>query len=151
MAQVVYEDEVMLDSTGQEIVEALGDIKDAIENNPGGGGTTVVANPTETATSDLTKLQVGSEIYGIPQTDISGKADKVENATNDNFAGLDSNGNLKDSGKKASDFLTQHQDISDRYSINDTAETALDDADYVPFYDSSATSKKKSLWSFHPE
>ena len=32
------------------------------------------------------------------------KADKVTNATNGNFAGLDSNGNLTDSGSKASDF-----------------------------------------------
>lgn len=45
-------------------------------------------------------------------SDISGKADKVSSATNGNFAGLDSNGNLTDSGSKASDFLTQHQDIS---------------------------------------
>jgi len=79
--------------------------------------------------------------------DISGKADKVVGATNGNFAGLDSNGNLTDSEKKPSDFLTQHQDISDRYSTNDTAETTLDDADYFPFYDTSATAKKKSLWS----
>lgn len=35
---------------------------------------------------------------------ISGKADKVASATNGNFAGLDSNGNLTDSGKKAADF-----------------------------------------------
>ena len=40
------------------------------------------------------------------------KADKVSGATNGNFAGLDANGNLVDSGKKASDFLTEHQDIS---------------------------------------
>lgn len=38
--------------------------------------------------------------------DVSGKADKVSNATNGNFAALDSNGNLTDSGKKASDFQT---------------------------------------------
>lgn len=36
--------------------------------------------------------------------DISGKADKVASATNGNFAGLDSNGNLTDSGYKAADF-----------------------------------------------
>lgn len=40
------------------------------------------------------------------------KADKVTSATSGNFAGLDSNGNLTDSGSKASDFLTQHQDIT---------------------------------------
>ena len=33
------------------------------------------------------------------------KADKVANATNGHFAGLDANGNLTDSGKKASDFV----------------------------------------------
>lgn len=39
----------------------------------------------------------------------SGKADKVANATNGNFAGLDTNGNLTDSGKKAADFATAAQ------------------------------------------
>jgi hypothetical protein len=37
------------------------------------------------------------------------KADKVSNATSGNFAGLDSNGNLTDSEKKASDFATAAQ------------------------------------------
>lgn len=41
--------------------------------------------------------------------DISGKADKVASATNGNFAGLDANGNLTDSGSKASDFATAAQ------------------------------------------
>jgi len=44
--------------------------------------------------------------------DITGKADKVTSATSGNFAGLDANGNLVDSGHKHSDYLTQHQDIS---------------------------------------
>lgn len=38
-------------------------------------------------------------------------------------------------------------DTSKLYTIDDTAETAIDDADYFPFYDSSASTKKKSLWS----
>ena len=37
--------------------------------------------------------------------DISGKADKVQNATNGNLAGLDGNGNLVDSNIKASDVI----------------------------------------------
>jgi hypothetical protein len=41
--------------------------------------------------------------------DVSGKADKVSGATNNDFAALDANGNLKDSGKKASDFATAAQ------------------------------------------
>ena len=41
--------------------------------------------------------------------DITGKADKVASATNGNFAGLDANGNLTDSGSKAADFATAAQ------------------------------------------
>lgn len=40
---------------------------------------------------------------------LDGKTDKVANATSGNFAGLDSNGNLTDSGKKSSDFATSSQ------------------------------------------
>ena len=36
--------------------------------------------------------------------DVTGKADKVSSPMSGNFAGLDSNGNLTDSGKRASDF-----------------------------------------------
>ena len=43
---------------------------------------------------------------------LNNKADKVANATSGNFAGLDANGNLTDSGKKASDFATDNQTFS---------------------------------------
>lgn len=46
----------------------------------------------------------------------STKADKVSSATNGNFAGLDSNGNLTDSGKKASDFQ-----VAGNYKTTQTA------------------------------
>ena len=49
--------------------------------------------------------------YLTQHQDISAKADKVINATNGNFAAIDVNGNLIDSGSKVSDFLTQHQTI----------------------------------------
>ena len=39
------------------------------------------------------------------------KADKVVGATSGNFAALDANGNLTDSGHKHSDYLTEHQNI----------------------------------------
>lgn len=42
-------------------------------------------------------------------TIIENKADKVIHATEGNFAGLDANGNIYDSGKKASDFATAAQ------------------------------------------
>ena len=54
--------------------------------------------------SDNTKKDYIKNKPTIPV--ITGKADKVDSATNGNFAGLDANGNLTDSGKKASDFLT---------------------------------------------
>lgn len=37
--------------------------------------------------------------------------------------------------------------LNDYYSKNDEAETAIDDADYIPFYDSSASAMKKILVS----
>ena len=44
----------------------------------------------------------------LNKPDISTKADKVSNATAGNFAGLDSEGNLINSGKKATDFLSSN-------------------------------------------
>lgn len=64
-------------------------------------------------------LKVGNDGSVTPENvDLSGKADKVANATSGNFAGLDSNGNLTDSGKKASDFATT-QDLSGK--VNEPA------------------------------
>lgn len=56
--------------------------------------------------------------------DVTGKADKVQNATNGNFASLDANGNLTDSGHKHSDYLTEHQDLSDYVKNTDYASTS---------------------------
>lgn len=56
-----------------------------------------------------TPIQIAeSQVTGLT-TDLGSKADKVANATSGNFAGLDENGNLTDSGKKASDFATSAQ------------------------------------------
>lgn len=38
-------------------------------------------------------------------------------------------------------------DISNCYQTTDTAETTIDDADYFPFYDTSATAKRNSTWA----
>lgn len=38
-------------------------------------------------------------------------------------------------------------DISNCYQSTDTAETDLQDTDYVPFYDTSASGKRNTLWS----
>lgn len=54
-------------------------------------------------------------INDIPST--SNKADKVSNATSGNFAALDANGNLIDSGHSHNDYLTAHQDISGKLDV----------------------------------
>ena len=61
--------------------------------------------------SEVTAVSVTGEIESV-KSDVNGKASKVSGGTENNFAALDANGDLKDSGSKASDFLTEHQDIS---------------------------------------
>lgn len=51
--------------------------------------------------------------------DISGKADKVASPTSGNFAGLDANGNLTDSGSKAADFATAAQGTKADNAVSD--------------------------------
>lgn len=55
---------------------------------------------------------------------LADKADKVEGATEDNFAGLDGDGNMKDSGSKASDFevagaVSTHEGTYDHTKLHD--------------------------------
>lgn len=49
-----------------DILHKIDELTDAIENSGGGGGTTVVANPSGEATDELEKIQIGSSIYSIP-------------------------------------------------------------------------------------
>ena len=71
-------------------------------------GTGAASDVSLTAISGLTATDVQSAIAellaAINAIDYSGKADKVASATEGNFAGLDADGNLTDSGKKASYF-----------------------------------------------
>lgn len=63
--------------------------------------------------------------------DFSGFAEKVSGATNGNFAGLDANGNLTDSGSKASDFAAAghvHNDKADKVTSATTGDLAGLDA-----------------------
>ena len=57
-----------------------------------------------------------------------------------------SNNTVK-SGGVYSELSAINTSLSNKYGTDDTAETDIDDADYFPFYDSSATAKRKSLWS----
>jgi hypothetical protein len=64
-------------------------------------GDTIV---TSGAGQNVTETTVDAEI-AASGGDVSGKADKVQSATNGDFAGLDANGNLTDSGHKHSDYM----------------------------------------------
>lgn len=61
--------------------------------------------PAEFSTNPVTskgiKAAIDTAVIGV-----TGKADKVSNAAAGDFAALDANGNLTDSGKKPSDFVT---------------------------------------------
>ena len=62
------------------------------------------AKTTEVTAAINTALAAYAKTNDV-NTSLAKKADKVANATNGHFAGLDANGNLTDSGKKASDFV----------------------------------------------
>lgn len=55
------------------------------------------------------QTSLGLADTALQEDDIEGKADIVSGATAGNFAGLDSDGNLTDSGSKAADFATAAQ------------------------------------------
>ena len=102
---------------------------------------------------------------GGAYTELAKKADKVSGAVNGNLAGLDANGNLTDSGVVASKVIqkvttatgllkddgsvdtTSYAPSNKAYLTDDTTDTTIDNADYVPFYDTSATSKKRLTWT----
>ena len=77
----------------------------------------------EKTSSDGTNVQVKvTEVDGkITAVNITtdNTASKVSNATNGNFAGLDANGNLTDSGSKASDFATAAQGTAADSAVQD--------------------------------
>ena len=63
--------------------------------------------------ADISKIKIlDGDTYDLRDSRVPNKADKVSSATSGNFAALDANGNLTDSGHKHSDYLTSHQDIS---------------------------------------
>lgn len=63
----------------------------------------------KTDLADAVQTSLGLADTALQDEDIEGKADLVSGATAGNFAGLDANGNLTDSGSKAADFATAAQ------------------------------------------
>lgn len=91
----------------------------------GAGSATDVTNNTNA----ISAIKDGTNIdsFGDVETALGNKADKVSSPTSGDFASLDSNGNLTDSGKKASDFASSA--IMDGQSIDSfgDVESALED------------------------
>ena len=93
----------ILRNTLIDFVNEVEDTEDGLE--------TAIQNKQDTLTFDNTPTEnsdnpvTSDGIYDALQE----KADKVANATNGNFAGLDSSGNITDSGSNASDFATAAQ------------------------------------------
>ena len=78
-------------------------------------------------TSDANDVPLSAKQGKLLKTDVDKKADKVTGATADNFASLDTNGNLKDSGKKASDFETADNTILKKANVvNDLTTGGID-------------------------
>lgn len=71
------------------------------------------------ANSDGTGETKVAKISDIP--DITNKADLVSGGTTGNFVSLDANGNITDSGHSHSDYLTQHQSLSNYVQKTDYA------------------------------
>ena len=69
----------------------------------------IVQLSSSTSSSSETMAATPKAVSDLAASLGAAKADKVSGATEGNFAGLDSNGNLTDSGKKASDFATAAQ------------------------------------------
>lgn len=74
----------------------------------------ITTDNTESKNNKVTSFQTTPDNTHYPseklvKDSLDGKADKVSSATAGNFAGLDANGNLTDSGSKASDFATAAQ------------------------------------------
>jgi hypothetical protein len=75
---------------------------------------TVTSDNTENSGNKVSAFQTTPDNTHYPseklvKDSLDGKSDKVSNATNGHFAGLDANGNLTDSGKSAADFATAAQ------------------------------------------
>lgn len=78
---------------------------------------------------------------------IPGKANKVANATENNFAALDANGDLKDSGKKASDFSDVHHshgNINEQGQILSTGAAAISNGCAIVYTDQTNLIKKST-------
>ncbi len=105
--------------------------------------TTEELNLLHGATLSTAELNYVDGVTSAIQTQIDAKADKVTEATNGNFAALDTNGNLTDSGHKDADYADAshtHGDITAAGAV--TSDAAIPgNGDYILITDSTETNK----------
>ena len=63
------------------------------------------------------------------------------------YYSFDSSNSVDPTTGKWREYSSGSGEDTNAYHTGDTAETTLDNADYFPFYDTSATAKRKTLWS----
>lgn len=111
----------------------------------GGGGTTVIANPEGSATDDLSKLQVGTTIYGIPaeagdisydNTSSGMTADDVQEAIDELNTGIGGITELIPSGATTSNKLATMSDIPEDVYFDTTATLSTSGTTTVTFTES---------------
>ena len=100
----------------------------------GGGGSSASIAPTFDSTAAYT---VGDYVY---------YEGTLYRFTSNHAAG-DWNSEEVTAATIGADLEANTAEIAKAYKTDDAAETTIDDADYMPFYDSSAGAKRKSLWS----
>lgn len=95
------------------------------------GNDTLIDLTSDTVTaSDVLNSKSFHDASGTLRTgsaDISGKADKVSNATNGNLAGLDTTGNLTDSGYSPSNFAKDTWSTQSQVSNGTISFSGIDD------------------------
>lgn len=125
---------------------------DSVASNVTKADRTYVAGITFDEFGHVKSVETATETDPDYTEDFNGKADKVDSAVAGNFAGLDANGNLTDSGKKAADFAAAEHthtadeitDLADKDYQNSTQVGNAINAALENYTDSEATTKEIS-------
>lgn len=140
-------------STGTKVATVTVDGQDTDIYSTGDGGDaykTIKVGTTSIVASgsDTFELKAGSNVSLTPDAvnkSVTISATGGGQSTGDMLmADYDPNGTVKTDGGIEAYVGLQ---TANNYSTSDTAETGIADNDYFPFYDTSASGKKKSLWS----
>ena len=112
-------DKVATHKTIKAAIETL-DVNDITANLGAGKTITALSETDGKIAATASNIQITESQVTDLTTDLNGKANKVSGAVTGNFASLDANGNLADSGSKASDFKTKQTAVTDPTADGDT-------------------------------